>query len=187
MREKLNVLFGLVLIVVIGIGAFKLIEIIIEAFSKVNPTIGAGIIAACATIIVSVISVLVAKRLEYKSILMKEHREKKVPFYDELIRFILGLVFAEKRSITPLSEQEIINKLTFFTEDLIIWGSDDVLNTWIEFRKVLIANTEQPSTNIVFEVEKLLLAIRKDLGHSNKNLSKGKLLSAFINDIDQYI
>lgn len=187
MREKLNVLFGLILIVIIGIGMVKIIGIIIEAFSKVNPTIGAGIIAASATVFVSIISVLVAKRIEYKSVLMKEHREKKVPFYDDLIRFILGFVFAEKRGLTPLSEQEIINKLTFFTEDLIIWGSDDVLNAWIEFRKILMINTEEQNINIIFGVEKLLLTIRKDLGHSNKNLSKGKVLSAFINDIDQYI
>ncbi|MDP3300482.1 MAG: hypothetical protein Q8S36_00765 [Sulfuricurvum sp.] len=191
MREFLkkysSALLGFFFFIALIFIIIKVIQIVIDTFSKINPAITTGIIAASTTIIVSVISVLYAKRIEHKSTLMKEHREKKVPFYDDLVRFILSFVFAEKRGITPLSEQEIINKLTYFTEDLIIWGSDDVLNAWIEFKKVLMTNAEQHSINVIFEVEKLLLVIRKDLGHANKGLIRGKLLSAFINDIDEYL
>ena len=40
---------------------------------------------------------------------------------------------------------------------------------------------------ILFEMESLLLAIRKDLGHSNRGTGRGAILGLFINDIDDYI
>lgn len=33
--------------------------------------------------------------------------------------------------------------------------------------------------------ENLLLAIRKDMGHKNKGLQQGDILSLFINDVDE--
>jgi hypothetical protein len=41
--------------------------------------------------------------------------------------------------------------------------------------------------NLMFSYENVLREIRKDLGHKNKNLGKGKLLSLFINDISKYV
>ena len=35
--------------------------------------------------------------------------------------------------------------------------------------------------------EKLLLAIRKELGHSNKGLQQWDVLKVFVNDIDDHI
>ena len=39
----------------------------------------------------------------------------------------------------------------------------------------------------MFIYEDLIRAVRKDLGHKNKDLTKGKLLSLFINDIANYV
>ena len=51
----------------------------------------------------------------------------------------------------------------------------------------LIAIAEGNPTFHIFAVERLLLAIRKDVGHKNKNLKQGDLLSIFINDIDSFL
>lgn len=67
---------------------YKLFQLLWNAFLEVNPAVGAGIVAATATVIVSVFSVLVAKRLEQKSVLVKEHRERKTPIYEEIVQLI---------------------------------------------------------------------------------------------------
>jgi len=36
-------------------------------------------------------------------------------------------------------------------------------------------------------IEELILAVRKDLEHSNNGLNKGKLLGLFVIDYDQYV
>lgn len=167
-------------------GAFKLLQLLWEAFSQVNPTLAAGIIAASATVVVSVISVLVAKRLEFRATLAKEHREKKIPFYEGMVKFIFRMTFADKLGLEPLTEKEMVQQMASFTENLIVWGADEVIEAWFKFRNRSL-NGDGSGVSIMFEIEDLLLAIRRDLGHENKGLTRGKVLGLFINDIHQHI
>lgn len=185
--EVILSVIGLAAIAATIFGLYKLLQLLWEIFAQLNPTVGAGIIAATATIIVSVFSVLVAKYLEQKAVLLKEHRERKTPIYEEMVKLIFRFAFADKIGLPPLTEQEIITKMAWFTENLVIWGSDDLLLAWNRFRTYSIQNSDNPSFSMLFEVEKLLMAIRKDLGHGNKGIARGKILGLFVNDIDEYI
>ena len=40
---------------------------------------------------------------------------------------------------------------------------------------------------LILLYEKLILAIRRDLGHNNKGLKTGDVLALFVNDIDQHL
>lgn len=162
---------------------YELLSFLGGAFLQINPTIAAGIIAAAATIIVSVVSVLFAKRLEYRGVLLKEHRDKKTPFYEEMVKLIFRIAFGSKLGLEPLTDEEMVKQMASFTENLVIWGSDDVLNAWVTFRMKSVEGFGDSPGQILFEVENLLLAIRKDLGHANKGFTRGRLLGAFINDV----
>lgn len=187
-KKTFSLIFSLILVIFMIVGIYKILRFTLTIFSQINPSVGAGIIAATATITVSVISVLVAKHLEQKAILLKEHRERKTPNYEEMVQLIFRFAFADKLGLPPLSDQEVNEKMAKFTENLVIWGSDDLILAWNRFR------THSPKTDqstasyqILFEVETLLLAIRKDLGHANKKLSKGSVLGLFVNDLDKVI
>lgn len=174
---------SLLILAVIIYGGYRLAILLLEAFSKINPTVGAGMLAATATILVSVISVLVAKRLEFRAVLLKELRERKTPVYEEMVKLIFHFTFAEKIGLPPFSDQEVIKKMAWLTENIVIWGSDDLLLSWNRFRTFAVRNLENPSHQLLFEVENLLLAIRKDLGHANTGVTRGKILELFINDL----
>ncbi|MBE9610072.1 hypothetical protein [Chitinilyticum piscinae] len=163
-----------------------MLQLLWTAFSQINPTIGAGIIAAAATVVVSVASILVAKRLEFRAIVAKEHREKKTPFYEDMVKFIFRITFSDKLGLPPLSEEDMIKQMASFTENLVVWGADDVIDAWFKFRNNSIKG-ESSGITIMFDIENLLLAIRQDLGHPNKGLTKGKILGLFINDIHDHI
>lgn len=185
--ELKSTMLGILILGVFSFVTFKLLQLLWNVFSEVNPTVGAGIVAATATIIVSVLSVLVAKNLEQKAVIVREHRERKTPIYEEIVQLIFRFAFSNKIGLTPLDEQEIKIKMVWITENLVIWGSDDLLLAWYKFRKCLVKNAESSSYEILFEVEDILLAIRKDLGHDNKGINRGKILGLFINDIDDYL
>ena len=51
------------------------------------------------------------------------------------------------------------------TEQLVVWGSDEVVREFRAFRMGSIKGA-QP-IEIMFQYEKILNAIRKDLGHKN--------------------
>ena len=69
-----------------------------------------------------------------------------------------------------------------FAPSFITWGSDEVILLWSNFRKVA-ASSDSHATLDSFE--RLLLVIRKDIGHKNKGIDQNRtLLAAFINDLD---
>lgn len=168
-KKPLQVLLGIILLAFLVWGGWKLLQLLWEVFSQVNPAVGAGMLAASATVFVSVISVLVAKRLEYKATLAKEHREKKIPFYEEFVDFVFRIALSEKLGLEPLTEREMIQQAAKFTQNLIVWGADDVIDAWFRFRNKSV-NSDGSGVAVMFEIENLLLAIRKDLGHENKGL-----------------
>ena len=114
-------------------------------------------------------------------------RIKKIPVYTDLINFIFRISFDKKRNKKPPTEKEIFDFFQGFTEKIVVWGSDDVINAFYAFRAFAQKTQTKQSENILFVVETLFLAIRIDLGHKNKGLTKGKLLGLFVTDIEKYI
>lgn len=161
---------------------YKGIKFIWSTLSVVNPSLAVGIIAAGSTVFVSLATVLISKRLEQNALIKNQQREKKIPIYEELLQFLFRVARASKDGKNMPTEDEITDFMFRFTQTLIIWGSDDVVLAFVKFRDP----SRQPS-NILFAVEDIWSAIRKDLGHSNKGISKGMLLRLIINDIDKFL
>ena len=182
-QSKKQIALGLILL---SIGGYLLITKVWDVLSSVDPKLGVGLVTASATILVSLFSVLVSKHLERKAEILAHLREKKIPTYEKIINFIFSLTFAEKVGRKQPSEKEMIKFMAEITQELVIWGSDEMLEAFYKFRMMSIENADGNSENpynVLFMVEDLLLAIRKDLGHKNKNLSRGKILGLFVNDL----
>jgi len=148
--------------------------------------VAAAIIAAMATVIVSVISIMVAKYYERKLVIEQEIRQRKIPMYEEFIAFLFTVLMSDKTGETKPSEQEMMAFFNKFTQKITIWGSDEVLLEWSRYRQASVDNPDDV-TNTLFRFEQLLLAIRKDTGHSNTNINRGDILRLFINDVDSIL
>ena len=72
--------------------------------------------------------------------------------------------------------EEMFEDIQKFQKKLMLWGSNRVVKAWIDFR----TNASSDGSDVLFYMEKILYAIRKDMGY--RNLGKGKLLSMSIND-----
>lgn len=182
-----SIILGLLLLALIIWGGYKIFLIIWDAFKTVDPTLATGIIAASATILVSILSVLIQKYIENKQKILNEHRNKVAPLYEKFISFMFQLLFAEKFGEKQLSEKESIKKFAEFTQAIVVWGSDDVIKAFFNFKNASINLNNASNLTLLNTVEDLLLAIRKDLGHSNKGLDRGKIMGLFINDIHTII
>lgn len=142
--------------------------------------------ASGATIIVFVISITAGKYFEQKSSQKITQAEKKIPTHEKIVQLIFKMTFAEKLGKNPPNEKELIKSFAKITQELVIWGSDDVIDAFHKFRMENIEDENQkPTSTILFRVEDLLIAIRKDLGH--KMVKRGKILGLFINDIENYL
>ncbi len=190
LQNKRRPLLGLFLIALLVSCVYLLVAKLWTIFSSVDPRLGVGLIVACTTVIVSVVSVLISKHLETKATIQAHLREKKTPTYEKIIKFMFRLVFSEKLGRKKPSDKEMMEFMAEITQELVVWGSDEMLYAFHEFRTASIENADNDSANvhdILLAVEDFLLAIRKDLGHDNKKISRGKILGLFINDLSNEI
>jgi len=96
MKKFFQVTIGLILLAVLFFGIYILVSKVWTVFQAINPTLAAGIIAASATIFVSVATVMLSKRQEQKVEIAAQLRQKKVPVYEKIIEFIFLITFAAK-------------------------------------------------------------------------------------------
>lgn len=165
--------------------SYLIISTLWSILSSVDPELGAGLIVASATVIVSVISVIFSKRQEQRVEIESQLREKKIPIYEEIINFIFRITFSERLEKKQPSEKEMIKFFTDTTRNLVIWGSHDMIKAFTKFREEIASISEgnRKPVDILICVENLLIAIRNDLGHRHKKIKRGEILRLYVNDI----
>lgn len=118
--------------------------------------------------------------------LQRDLRDRRAGVYREVVKFYLEIMLWEKLGKEPKTEEEVIRFHAKVTPQLLMWGSDAVIKRYAQLRSQTIEG-ENNSVDLIFEFEKLFLAMRQDLGHANQGLRKGDVLSLFVNDITQYV
>lgn len=184
MSKRLKFFLAFIILILFGLFIWYLAPGVWRLFSDLQKEVAAALIAAVATVFVSVVSVTLGKYYERKRLIEQELRGKKIPIYEQFIDFIFQLMMSEKINGKQMSEKEMQSFFSRFTQILMVWGSDEVVKRWSSYRTLLAKGGA--TTESMFELEKLFLAIRRDTGHKNKDISRGDLLGLFVNDIDKF-
>lgn len=135
-------------------------------------------IVAIITVVGTIYAAIKTKRAERLKEIEQELRKQKAPIYEEFSDFLLNKVLKNQASEDEMKEF-VIN----FHQKMLVWGGDNVIKAWVDFRKHVVEEVFQYQG--LFLIENVLFAIRSDMGHSNKGLKQGDLLTLFINDMDK--
>lgn len=184
-------------------GLIAIIATFAIAMIVLENDIAVAIVTAGATVFVSVFSAVWARKSEKAQAIEQQIREKKTPVYEKFIGIAFDIIWAgrnqtnqEQNDPSQRKQQgestkgktpNPVERLQELTPDLIIWGTDEVIASWVEFRKVAANPNKYKPMEIMLVFEAFMSAIRKDLGHSDNLLKKGDLLKIFINDIDKHL
>jgi len=177
---------GIVLLALIGWGFVALVGAAWRSVISLQAEMATAVLAASATVLVSVITVFIGKYIEKRREIELKQREKKIEIYEIFMEkwfkyLLLGKSSAGKQVKDLSSDPEFMSFLIEFTRKLILWGSNGVVKEYSKFRR---SGAEGSPSLSLYHFEKLLLAIRKDLGNSNVGLVEGDLLALFINDLE---
>ncbi|ADU29406.1 hypothetical protein [Evansella cellulosilytica] len=181
MKEIIKGLLGFGIIGLILYAGYSLVTWIIYT---IDPQIAAAILTGGFTILLSAITIVISRNYESKQKIKEENRMKKIPVYDEFLKFMFR-VLDPNDNVKDIEIKKFAKK---FNPDLLIWGSSDVVQKYSEYRYAAVSNLKNENRdkiNKFKEFETLLLSIRKDLGHKDKNVRENDFLRVFINDIDK--
>ncbi len=111
--------------------------------------------------------------------------DKIAPTYQEFVELVRKI----NKQLGEGQTQPTPDNVAFlerFSDELLLWGHSDVIKAWVSMQR----NGEKPSheaENPVLDYARVLLAIRKELGHLDWTLEHRDLLRVVIEDIDQYL
>jgi hypothetical protein len=188
MKNFINLLIGFGLIGLVIYGVFKSIAWFFSQVLSVDPRISAALITGLIAIIGTSLTITIPRYFQKKMEIESHLRDKKSDTYKLLVELLFKILMNGKTD-KPLKDKDIIREMSKFTENLILWGSEDVMKSYISYRKYFMSRKagEEMTLEAIEKMENLLLVIRKDMGHKNKNLQQGDILSLFINDIDEVL
>lgn len=193
-HPKWNFLISLALCLAMIVGAMliayyalKLVGRVIDTFinwvSTVTSTLDAVVIVALITGAVSItgviISSIVGKSIEYRKSRLEYLAQKREKPYGDFIAMYYKILMSDKVK-EEYTQEEMLKDISNFSQDLTLWGSNKVVKLWVDYRTKA---TQLKGTDNLFEFEKILYEIRKDMGF--RKMKKGTLLKFVINDLDE--
>ena len=193
-KDILSFIIGIALIGVIIYLGIKIGNSLINAIKSVidnYPTISVAIITGLLAFVSAIVGRFLENRYTIKNQIRKERQDVYVNFLDWIINDLFyGEINKNKNIVSDLRKQQKL---------MTIYASDNVLKAWSEFKftvmnsilnKKGLSKEEKMSFYIKNEApyaEKLILAIRKELGYKNKNIKQYDILKLYINDINEYL
>lgn len=157
---------------------------VLGVFSGLNPTLGVSLITASTTVIVSTFTVMAGRYFERKKEREALYRDRKTAIYDEflVVLFRLLLEAKEEERASQEANPDVVKFLREHHRKLILWTGPKGLKAYSEWYRLL--QTRATSAQAILKMEKFFLALRTDLGHSNRGLKDGDVLRLLLNDTD---
>jgi hypothetical protein len=177
-----------------------------DLFTGINSTVAAASEAAIATAAVSLGAVMFQRNSEDRRQRNADLRTPKVELYEKfLLQWAITFNQIPKQKNSEGIEIEPSSELSALLPELLSWASDEVVTEWSEFRrynnlrvariaslKIVDPDAAQAAENevdlgVTLGFERVVIAMRRDLGHSNVGIQPGDLLGLWINDLGNYL
>ena len=147
--------------------------VFVKSVGKADDSIKAGLIGMLGMLSVALVVHYQTKKREIDA----RHFANKRAGYMILIDLIFELLFSIKEG-KSLSEKAMQKKMIKFKKSLLVWGGPEIIEAWNQYELTVAANL--PSVNLILELENVLRAVRKDLGHNDSTLEFGSLSALFL-------
>ncbi len=148
---------GMIIILVVVVVLF------IDSFLESEKEIKASIIAGS----LAVGGIIFSKHSEKKKETENSHREKKIEVYENLLNVLFRDVMVPSAKGEKVEIDKFGDKKIKINIDMINWASDEVIRLFNQLRKGALDDKDSLQND--YYLEDLIVAIRKDLGHSSKN------------------
>lgn len=179
--KKSELLVGIIGLVLIGFSLYFIGKHSVNFIMSLKSETLITLVSITIPLLASIFSIFLARRFENQKIVQEKLREKKVPVYSEFIKGTL-LHLQDKTSTAEIKDKRLEEFLKNIMPEMMIWADDKSIKAWADFRTGVNAPSDDPLA-LIKRFEKIILAMREDLGHKNKNLDHHELLKSFLNDV----
>ncbi len=163
---------GFVVALAVGYGLYRLISLAITSFAALHPSVSATLITGFVTITASVSAVVIGRYFEKRKEVEEAFRERRLKTYDGFLSTFMNLTSDPKKE-----NPDLVPFFRNMNKEMILWAGPKLLKAYISF---LYEMSDPLAGKSFYLMEDFYTAIRYDLGHSNKGLARGDILSLVI-------
>lgn len=162
-NDTLHLILGVITFVILVIGAWFLAFELIPILATGNPSILAAIITG--TLVA--VGAIYVKHIEHKHSVEAQFRDAKVQMYNDFIELFDS--FSEGGG-----PEDAVSELKKWRRQLLFWGGPKVIKTSFQLQNTAEnLDTVEGMGNSVEIIGDLILAMRQDLGLSNRGIVEG--------------
>lgn len=155
---------------------------ILTFLKTADSKLGAAIVTAAATILVGIsVAIYSQNRIKTRE-LQEAHRESKIELYNKFINKLVEVMAGNNELTSTLepSKQDLVDFMVEYKRDLILRAAPGVIKAQIEYEKT--AQNSKGGKALFRSVDKLILEMRKDVGHSNFGMNNMETIQIFLKD-----
>jgi hypothetical protein len=168
-KAALALLLLLAVIVAVDWGIMALLRALPDGLTGAVVTGGLAIFA-------STLTVVLARHHERQKELDSLYRDKKIEIYDEFLKRMFALFTCDSSS--EASNEDLVSFMREHHRKLVLWSGPKALHEFA--RWMTQCRTDAASARTLVQMEDFFLALREDLGHENKGLERGDLISLML-------
>lgn len=186
MRKIITFILGTLLSLSLLLLSGFLIWIFFREFYEVlkasNPSIAAAIIGAMATTLVGIGGVLLTQSRTTRRQIEESHRPRKVQIYEKFLEMTSRMMTGQNENVSNRepNEKELADFFVTYKTDIILWASPKVIDAQLAFESASLEGK-----NVLFAADTLFLAIRDDLGLSNRGLNSHQLIKMYLKNPEE--
>jgi hypothetical protein len=173
--SRLSTVVGLIVLVALLGG---LVYVLVEGIRQAPEVVGSFVTALGA-----VVAVVAGRIWEKRQELEQARRERIAPTYSRLVEVFYGAMGENAK----VGEAEMLDFFHEWAQRVLLWGPEPVIRAFAAWRASMPDDGSDPGLEATFSFERVLYAIRDDLGNKRGGLGQGDLLRVFINDLDEYL
>lgn len=162
---------------------YKAIAQAYNAFASLSPNVAVAIVAASATILASTLAVVLTRYYQSKREREVAHRDRKIDLYDECMTKLFAIFLGDTKKETK--PEDLVPFLREIQRKLILWSGPGAIKAYAEWHKVL--TTTPPRAIQMIKLIDFFLALREDLGHSNKGIQHSHMVRFLLQNPDLFM
>lgn len=182
-KDILRIVFALAILGGLLWLFYKAIVQVYNASASFDPNVVVAIVAASATILASTLAVVLTRYYQSKREREVAHRNRKINLYDELMTKLFAIFLGDTEKETK--SEDLVPFLREIQRKLILWSGPGAIKAYAEWHKVL--TTTPPRAIQMIKMIDFFLALREDLGHSNKGIRHSHMVRFLLQKPDLFM
>ena len=188
--------------IIVGVFLWSLFELFFDSLKNADVKIVVAVVSIFGTITTGIIVAIINhSRIKERELVIQEkiserelevqkkirereidesHRQKKVEIYNGFIELISSYMQggnSENKKKTP-SKQKTLDETEKFTNGILLWGGPEVISAYLNYR----VENEYGTERMFRAIDRLLRALRSDIGLSNVGLDNYETIQVYLKD-----